>query len=76
MLEKYFGSIVPEVHLEMEDLTLLALVTRDIKKYIDLMNKTSFSDGLRLILSISRRGNQYIESQNPRLSTTSSYKAM
>lgn len=76
MLEKYFGSIVPEVQLEIEELTLLMLVTRDLKEYINMMNKADLGGGLRLVLSISRRGNQYIESQNLSLSMVSPDKEM
>jgi len=43
----------------------LALVTRDLKEYISMLDKAKLRDGLRLILSISRHGNQYMQFQKP-----------
>lgn len=65
MLEKFFDSIIPEIQLEKDDLTLLALVTRDIKEYLILLDKANVKEGLRLIVSISRRGKKYIKSNKP-----------
>jgi len=65
MLEKFFDSIIPEIHLEKDDLILLALVTRDIKEYLIMLDKANVREGLRLIVSISRRGNKYIKFKKP-----------
>lgn len=64
-LEKFFDCVIPEIKLGKDELTLLALVTRDVKEYISMLNKAKLRDGLRLILSISRHGNQYMQFQKP-----------
>lgn len=64
-LEKFFDSIIPEIQLGKDELTLLALVTRDLKEYTSMLDKAKLRDGLRLILSISRHGNQYMQFQKP-----------
>lgn len=64
-MEKFFDCTIPEIHLEQDELILLALVTRDLKEYINMLDKAKLRDGLRLILSISRHGNQYIQFQKP-----------
>lgn len=64
-MEKFFACIIPEIHLGKDELTLLALVTRDLKEYTSMLDKAKLRDGLRLILSISRHGNQYMQFQKP-----------
>lgn len=64
-LEKFFNCVVPEIKLEKNELTLLSLITRDLKEYTSMLDKAKLRDGLRLILSISRYGNQYMQSQKP-----------
>jgi len=64
MVQKYFNCIVPEMQLEREEFILLALVTRDLKEYINVMNLGNLGSGIRLLLSISHYGNNYIKSQN------------
>ncbi|XP_050423706.1 methionine--tRNA ligase, cytoplasmic [Adelges cooleyi] len=64
-LEKFFDGIIPEMQLEKDELTLLALVTHDLQEYIGVLDKAKLRDGLRLILSISRHGNQYMQFQKP-----------
>lgn len=64
-LEKFFDGIIPEIQLEENELHLLALVTRDLKEYTSMLDKAKLRDGLRLILSISRHGNQYMQFQKP-----------
>ncbi|KAJ6634290.1 Methionine--tRNA ligase, cytoplasmic [Pseudolycoriella hygida] len=61
--EKSFNSTIPAVVLKEDDLILLALVNREIKGYIHSMERAKFRDGLRHILSISRHGNQYMQTQ-------------
>lgn len=64
--EKYFNSIVPTIQsLTDDDLNLLALVNRDLSNYIKSMNIAKFRDGIKYSLSISRHGNQYMQSQQP-----------
>lgn len=64
-LEKFFDCITPKIQLENDELTLLAFVTRDLKEYTSVLEKAKLRDGLRLILSISRHGNQYMQFQKP-----------
>lgn len=63
--EKNYGGTIPEIILTDADLMLLALVNREIKGYILSMEKARMRDGIRHILSISRHGNQYMQSQQP-----------
>lgn len=63
--EKNFASTLPEIRLTEPDVMLLALVNREIKGYAASMEKTRMRDGIRHILSISRHGNQYMQSQQP-----------
>lgn len=64
-VEKTYNSTIPEMHLEEEDVTLLALVNRELSCYIKMLEAAKLRDGLRHILSISRHGNQYVQSQQP-----------
>lgn len=63
--EKNFNATVPEIDLLEDDLILLALINRELKGYIQSMQKSKFRDGLRHTLTISRHGNQYMQSQQP-----------
>jgi len=56
---------VPEMLLEKDDLSLLALVTREIVAFVETLEKGRLREGIRYILNISRHGNQYIQSQQP-----------
>ncbi|XP_033624324.1 methionine--tRNA ligase, cytoplasmic-like isoform X2 [Asterias rubens] len=64
-LEKNFGSVLPKMILESEDEQLLALVTRELKNYKELLEKSKIRDALRHILNISRLGNQHIQASQP-----------
>lgn len=48
-----------------DDLILLALCTREYKGYVSSLQKGRLRDGIRYILSISRHGNQYMQSNQP-----------
>lgn len=63
--EKFFKSIVPEMHLTEDDLNVLALVQRELTEYIAVLEQAKLRDGLRFILAISKHGNQYMQSQQP-----------
>lgn len=63
--EKNFNSTIPTMTLTDEEIILLSLVNREIKGYILSMEKAKFRDGIRHTLSISRHGNQYMQSQQP-----------
>lgn len=64
-VEKTYNSQIPEITLEEDDIVLLALVNREIALYSKMLENAKLRDGLRHILSISRHGNQYIQSQQP-----------
>ncbi|KAI4467948.1 methionine--trna ligase [Holotrichia oblita] len=63
--EKFFNSTVPVMKLTEEDFIFLATCTREIKGYISSLEKVKLRDGIRSMLSISRHGNQYIQSTQP-----------
>lgn len=48
-----------------DDFNLLALCTKEIKGYVAALQKAKLRDGIRFILSISRHGNQYMQSTQP-----------
>lgn len=63
--EKNFNSVIPAMTLTKDDYILLALVNREIKGYIHSLEKAKLRDGIRHILSVSRHGNQYMQSTQP-----------
>ncbi|GLV36249.1 Methionyl-tRNA synthetase [Carabus blaptoides fortunei] len=63
--EKFFNGAIPEMKPNAEDFTLLAMCTRELKGYISAVEKAKLRDGIRYILSISRHGNQYMQSTQP-----------
>lgn len=64
-MEKNFKGKIPEMQLNKDDTTLLAYVNRELKTYIDVLEKAKLRDGIRYILNISRHGNQYMQFQQP-----------
>lgn len=48
-----------------EDFIFLALCTREYKGYVTSLQKGRLRDGIRYILSMSRHGNQYMQSNQP-----------
>lgn len=63
--EKNLDSTISPIALLDEDLTLLALVNRELKGYILSLEKARLRDAIRHLLSISRHGNQFMQSQQP-----------
>lgn len=63
--EKFFASTVPPMALLHDDYVLLALCRREIKGYIEALEKARLRDGIRHILAISKHGNQYMQSTKP-----------
>lgn len=59
------GGVVPEIKPRAVDIELLALVNREIQAYISLMEKGRLRDALRHVLSVSRLGNQHMQSEQP-----------
>ncbi|XP_013384289.1 methionine--tRNA ligase, cytoplasmic [Lingula anatina] len=60
-----FGGQVQEITLTSEDEELLALITRDLKAYVDCLEKIKLREGITHILNISRLGNQYMQANKP-----------
>lgn len=63
--EKNYDGIVPQIVTTEADLLVLALVNRELRGYVQAMDKTKMRDGIRHTLSVSRHGNQYLQSQQP-----------
>ncbi|ALC42554.1 CG15100 [Drosophila busckii] len=63
--EKNFDSCVPEVQLTQDELLLLALINRELRGYVQSMEKAKLRDGIRHLLAISRHGNGYMQTQQP-----------
>lgn len=63
--EKNFKSTISAIHLTDDELILLALINRELKGYVSSMEKAKLRDGIRHTMSISRHGNQYLQSQQP-----------
>ncbi|XP_046846002.1 methionine--tRNA ligase, cytoplasmic-like isoform X2 [Xenia sp. Carnegie-2017] len=64
-LNNNFKKKMPAVILNDEDKRLITLVNRELKQYIHLMDLIKLRDGLKIVLNISKLGNQYIQSNKP-----------
>ncbi|XP_049942399.1 methionine--tRNA ligase, cytoplasmic isoform X1 [Schistocerca serialis cubense] len=64
-VEKFFGGEVPCIEITQVELTLLAHITRELQGYIASLESARLRDGIRHILTISRHGNQFMQSQQP-----------
>ncbi|XP_064543001.1 methionine--tRNA ligase, cytoplasmic [Drosophila montana] len=63
--EKNFNSTVPQIVLNQDELVLLALINRELRGYINSLEKAKLRDGIRHLLAISRHGNGYMQTQQP-----------
>ncbi|XP_073813563.1 methionyl-tRNA synthetase 1 [Musca autumnalis] len=63
--EKNFNGTVPAMNLTNDEEVLLALINRELRGYISSLEKARLRDGIRHLLSISRHGNGYMQSQQP-----------
>lgn len=63
--EKNFNGVVPPMNLTNDEHILLALINRELRGYINSLEKARLRDGIRHILSISRHGNVYLQSKQP-----------
>jgi methionyl-tRNA synthetase len=63
--EKNFSCQVPNMLPGVQEWTLLALITREIKAYMVAVENAKLRDGIRHILNISRHGNQYLQLLQP-----------
>ena len=62
---KNFDSIIPDVLLNHEELTVIAQVTRELRAFRECLEKQRIRDGLKHILSVSRLGNGFMQSTKP-----------
>lgn len=60
-----FKGVVPEVNMTRDDYELVALVNREVVAYAQQMEKGRLRDALRHVLSVSRLGNQHMQSTQP-----------
>lgn len=63
--EKNFNSTISAIQLSDAEINILALINREIKGYVTCMEKAKLRDGIRHTMSVSRHGNQYLQSQQP-----------
>ncbi|CAO1443103.1 unnamed protein product [Diamesa hyperborea] len=63
--EKNFNSTIALITLNADDLNLVALVNRELKGYINSMEKSRFREAIRHLLSVSRHGNLYMQTEQP-----------
>nr|XP_053621630.1 methionine--tRNA ligase, cytoplasmic isoform X2 [Plodia interpunctella] len=60
-----FKGVVPELKTTHADFELMALVNREVKAYVENMEKGRLRDALRHVMLISKLGNQHMQSQQP-----------
>ncbi|XP_060808549.1 methionine--tRNA ligase, cytoplasmic isoform X2 [Amyelois transitella] len=60
-----FSGVVPAVELTRSDYELIALVNREVVAYVHNMEKGRLREGLRHVLSVSKLGNQHMQSRQP-----------
>lgn len=63
--EKNFSRQIPDMLPGVQEWTLLALITRELKAYMGALENAKLKDGIRHILNISRHGNQYMQLLQP-----------
>jgi methionyl-tRNA synthetase len=63
--EKNFDLNIPEIVLKDTDLNLIALINREISEFNVSMEKTKFRDAIKHLLTVSRHGNQYMQTEQP-----------
>ncbi|KAF6037367.1 MARS [Bugula neritina] len=61
----FYGGVIPEMEVTEEDKVLLAQVTAELESYVDKLEVAQLRDGIWHMLSISRLGNQYLQSTMP-----------
>lgn len=64
IVSKFDGSI-PPLHLEKDDVHVIAAVNRELENYHSLLAAIKLRDAIRSILSISAIGNKYIQDNEP-----------
>ncbi|KAK6751177.1 hypothetical protein RB195_002881 [Necator americanus] len=64
-LANSFGGVVSDMELNDTDIELIAGVQADSMEWDQFMDAVREKDAVRAVLSMSRRGNQYMQSQQP-----------
>jgi methionyl-tRNA synthetase len=71
-LEKNYDSVVPAVKLGeggggvgKENASVAARVQKLLTRFVDLLEKVKLRDALRVVLAVSRIGNQHMQAQKP-----------
>ncbi|PFX24554.1 Methionine--tRNA ligase, cytoplasmic [Stylophora pistillata] len=64
-VQNNFDSCIPAMALTDEDKKFIALINKELKTYIDNLEKMRLREGLKDVLNISKLGNQYIHSNQP-----------
>ncbi|KJH48433.1 methionine--tRNA ligase, partial [Dictyocaulus viviparus] len=64
-LSKYFDGIMPEMQLEDSDLEFLIAIQGYSVEWAKLMESIHQRDAVRTVLAMSRKGNQYMQAQQP-----------
>ncbi|XP_048579966.1 methionine--tRNA ligase, cytoplasmic isoform X2 [Nematostella vectensis] len=64
-LQNNFAGKIPDLELMDEDTNFIALVNRELKVYYENMDKLRLREGLKVVLNISKYGNQYVQANKP-----------
>ncbi|CAJ0587351.1 unnamed protein product, partial [Mesorhabditis spiculigera] len=64
-LANNYGGVVPEMHLDEADVEFLRGVESDAKEWDQLLDNVKLKDAVRSFLALSRRGNQYMQANEP-----------
>ncbi|CAK5081123.1 unnamed protein product [Meloidogyne enterolobii] len=73
-LSSFFSGIQPNIELTSVEDELFTLIDQDLKEFISAMEDVRMRDALHQILSVSRRGNQYMQVGQPWLLVKSDKK--
>uniref|UniRef100_A0A1I7XJX3 methionine--tRNA ligase n=1 Tax=Heterorhabditis bacteriophora TaxID=37862 RepID=A0A1I7XJX3_HETBA len=63
-LSNNFGGVIPEMHLTNIDVELLCGI-QDCEEWDSLLDGVKLKDAMRVVLAMSRRGNQYMQAMQP-----------
>ncbi|XP_064397702.1 methionine--tRNA ligase, cytoplasmic-like isoform X2 [Halichondria panicea] len=64
-IKNNFGCTIPEMSLTDGDIEFVAMVTRELRGYLNCLENLKIRDGLRHILAISRHGNVMVQGAKP-----------
>ncbi|XP_066029111.1 methionine--tRNA ligase, cytoplasmic-like [Pocillopora verrucosa] len=64
-VQNNFDGSIPAMELTDDDKKFIALINKELKTYIDNLEKIRLREGLKDVLNISKLGNQYIQSNQP-----------